>query len=495
MISIVQIKGRSANARIIPVVQTEALADSLATLADQLSLPAQVLQTDFKAELHEVLPVYQPGGERIFLLGLGKKPGAIDWLKAFRKVFFTVKSRLPQQVEVNLTGFSGEVVEAVVLGIRAGGYDLRLYQTDKPDAGLFYGESGTLQLTVDTDAVETANQARSRAEAIAQTQREMLDLLNAPANYKNPQTLADWTTQSGRENGYAVTVLDKAELERQGLGALLSVSQGSDTPPVLIIAEYKPDRSAAQPGKPLPKVGLVGKGVTFDTGGISIKSSTNMHLMKSDMGGAAAVLGTVEVAAKLKLPIHLIGIVPSTENSVDGRSTKPSDVITSYLGKTIEIIDTDAEGRVILADGLGYMVRHFQPDVLIDLATLTGSVIAALGYHAAGLFTPNDELAAQLTTAADYTGERLWRMPVWDVYKEDIKSDVADVKNFSGKPVAGSISAAKFLEVFTENHPAWAHLDIAGTAFADNEFGSQKNATGYGIRLLIDYLQRLADVD
>jgi leucyl aminopeptidase len=235
----------------------------------------------------------------------------------------------------------------------------------------------------------------------------------------------------------------------------------------------------------------VGKGVTFDTGGLSIKPSTSMHLMKSDMGGAAAVLGTLEVVAKLNLPIHVVGIVPATENSVDSRSTKPGDVITSYSGKTIEIIDTDAEGRVILADGLAYMVRHFQPDVLIDLATLTGSVIAALGLHAGGMFTQNDALATQLTQAADQTGERLWRMPLWDVYKEDIKSDVADVKNFSGKPVAGSISAAKFLEVFTENHPAWAHLDIAGMAFADTEFGSQKNATGFGIRLLIAYLRIL----
>ena len=315
----------------------------------------------------------------------------------------------------------------------------------------------------------------------------MLDLMNAPANYKTPQTLADWTVASGRQFGYAVTVLEKAELEKQKLGALLSVSAGSEAPPVLIIAEYKPaDATNAL------TVGLVGKGVTFDTGGLSIKPSTSMHLMKSDMGGAAAVLGALEVAAKLNLPIHVIGIVPATENSVDSRSTKPGDVITSYTGKTIEIIDTDAEGRVILADGLGYMIRHYQPDILIDLATLTGSVIAALGLHAGGMFTQNDELARQLTQAADQTGERLWRMPLWDEYKEDVKSDVADVKNFSGKPLAGSISAAKFLEVFTDEHPAWAHLDIAGMAFADSEFGTQKNATGFGIRLLIAYLQTLS---
>ena len=410
----------------------------------------------------------------------------MDWLRTFRKFFFDQKSKLPAQLSIDLTAVDGSVVEGVVLGVRGGGYDLKLYQTDKTDAPVFFSEAGALTLYIKEAERDVAQDALARGEAIAQTQLQMLDLMNAPANYKNPQTLADWTVASGKQHNYAVTILDKAELERQQLGALLSVSQGSDVPPVLIIAEYKPE-GVENP----PKVGLVGKGVTFDTGGVSIKSSTNMHLMKSDMGGAAAVLGTVEVAAKLKLPIHVIGIVPSTENSTDGRSTKPGDVITAYSGKTIEIIDTDAEGRVILADGLGYMVRNFQPDVLIDLATLTGSVIAALGYHAAGLFTPNDTLAAQLIESANQTGEQLWRLPVWDAYLEDIKSDVADVKNYSGKPLAGSISAAKFLEFFSEKHPAWAHLDIAGMAFADTEFGSQKNATGFGIRLLIDYLQRL----
>ncbi|QIP14569.1 leucyl aminopeptidase [Spirosoma aureum] len=490
---VVQSQAVSADAHIIPVRKTEELAETLRAIADAHGLPASILQADFNADFQEFLPIYQPGGQRTYLLGLGEKPESIDWLKAFRKLFFTQKDRLPQQVSVAMTAFDGEVVEAVVLGIRAGGYDLRLYQTEKNDPSAFYAADGVLTLHLTEDSLEEARQALTQAEAIAQTQREMLDLMNAPANYKNPQTLANWTRQSGLTHGYAVTILDKAELERQGLGALLSVSQGSEVPPVLIIAEYKPDVTDQPADQPLPTVGLVGKGVTFDTGGISIKTSASMHLMKSDMGGAAAVLGTVEVAAKLKLPVHVIGIVPSTENSVDGRSTKPGDVITSYSGKTIEIIDTDAEGRVILADGLGYMVRNFKPDVLIDLATLTGSVIAALGYHAAGLFTPNDALAAELTAAADQTGERIWRMPVWDVYKEDIKSDVADLKNFSGKPIAGSISAAKFLEVFSEKHPAWAHLDIAGMAFADTEFGSQKNATGFGIRLLIDYLQRLTE--
>ena len=471
---------------IIPIVQTDALADQLTTIAPKIGLDDSVLQRDFKADANEILAYYGPNGIKTYLLGIGPDPQSINWLRTFRKFFFGQKSKLPAQLGIDLTGFRSDIVEAIVLGVRWGGYDLRLYQTDKNDEPIFYSSAGELTLYIKADEQIAAQNVLQRAEAIAQTHRQMLDLMNAPANYKTPETLANWAVESGKQYDYSVTILDKAELERQKLGALLSVSQGSDVPPVLIIAEYKPD------GIENPrKVGLVGKGVTFDTGGVSIKTSSNMHLMKSDMGGAAAVLGTVEGAAKLKLPIHVIGIIPATENSTDGRSTKPGDVVTAYSGKTIEIIDTDAEGRVILADGLGYMVRNYQPDVLIDLATLTGNVIAALGYQAAGLFTQNDQLAAQLTEAANQTGEQIWRLPLWDAYTEDIKSDVADMKNYSGKPFAGAISAAKFLEVFSEKHPAWAHLDIAGMAFADTEFGSQKNATGFGIRLLLAYIQQL----
>ncbi len=471
---------------VIPIAETSALASRLAELAPALNLPVAVLERDFSAHAHVVMATYKPGGQRTYLLGLGTDPQAINWLQTFRKLFFSQKNLFPNEVTIDLSAFEGQVVEAVVLGVLAGGYDLGLYKTDKTDGSVFYGDGGRLTFCIRADQQPAAQGALTRAEAIAQTQREMLDLMNAPANYKTPQTLANWAMRSGQQHGYEVMVLDERELEQHGLGALLSVGRGSTVPPVLIVAEYKP-QGIENP----PCVGLVGKGVTFDTGGVSIKTSANMHLMKSDMGGAAAVLGTLEAAAKLKLPIHLIGVVPATENSTDGRSTKPGDVITAYNGKTIEIIDTDAEGRVILADGLGYLLRHFRPDVIIDLATLTGSVIAALGYHAAGLFSLNDDLAAQLAQAGHRTGERLWRMPLWDDYAEDIKSDVADVKNYSGKPLAGSISAAKFLQFFTDNHPAWAHIDMAGTAFADTEFGSQKNATGFGIRLLVDYVRNM----
>ncbi|RRB12427.1 leucyl aminopeptidase family protein [Larkinella knui] len=468
---------------VIPVRQTDELSHTLSALANRFNLEPATLQHDFKADFKEVLSLYQADGQKVYLLGLGTEPTTMGWLRAFRELFFRQKERLSRTVGVDLTGFDADVIESVVLGIRWGGYNLKLHATDQPKTADFYSEEGVLQIYSADYQQLPAEEILHRAEAIADTHRQMLDLMNSPSNYKVPQTLADWAVASGQQHGYSVTVFDQAEIERQGLLALLSVNKGSEHPPVFIIAEYKPvDQPAAR------KVGLVGKGVTFDTGGISIKPSTGMHLMKSDMGGAAAVLGTLEVAAKLRLPVHLIGIVPATENMVDGAATKPGDVIGSYLGKTIEVIDTDAEGRIILADGLGYMVRNFQPDVLIDLATLTGSVIGTLGYHAAGLFSNNDDLTRQLLNSANQTGERLWPLPLWDVYKEDIQSDVADLKNFSGKPLAGAISAAKFLEVFTESHPAWAHLDIAGMAFTDTEFGTQKNATGFGIRLLINFL-------
>ena len=479
------------SACLIPVLAGEPMQPALATLSGQTGLPEAVLESAFRAGRNEVLPVYRPDGSVVLLLGLGGQPAVLDWFRVTRKFFVGWREKLPASLTIDLRHLTSPVIsdavlESIGLGVRQGGYDLRLYQTGKAEPANLYNKEPRLTLLTRPDWQETATAVMARTQVLAEAQLAMLDLMNAPANHKTPQTLADWAVASGQAHGYPVRVLDQAQLEAEGLGALLSVSQGSDVPPVLIIGDYSP----GTPG-PWPTVGLVGKGVTFDTGGVSIKGAANMHLMKSDMGGAAAVLGAVEVAARLQLPVRVIGIVPSTENSTDGRSTKPGDVVTAYNGKTIEVIDTDAEGRVILADGLSYLLANYQPDYLIDLATLTGSVITTLGYHAAGLFTPSDTLASQLAGAADQSGEKVWRLPVWDEYSEDLKSDVADVKNFSGKPLAGAITAAKFLEVFTASHPAWAHLDIAGMAFADSEFGHQKNATAFGIRLLTTFLRHL----
>lgn len=417
-------------------------------------------------------------------LGLGKSPQLPAVIKIFRSLFFKRKDRWPDEIILDARGMSAGWIENAVNGIILGGYDLQLYKTDRKPVSQFFN-SGILSVIVDSPGF--AQQELERAQKTARVQMRIMDLMNAPSNYKTPEILAEWARASSVANGYSVEVFDQDELEKQGMHALLAVARGSEVPPVMIISEY-------QPANYTRTVALVGKGVTFDTGGVSIKPSANMHLMKSDMGGAGAVLGAIELAAQLQIPVRVIGIIPSTENSVDGAAMKPGDVIGSYSGKTIEVIDTDAEGRLILADGLHYAVKRFQPDVLIDLATLTGSIIQTLGYEAAGLFTPNDELAGALITAADVTGERLWRLPVWDEYKEEISSDIADVKNYHGKPLAGAIVAAKFLEAFTDGHTAWAHLDIAGMAFGDTEFAPSRAGTAYGVRLLIAYLSALGQL-
>jgi leucyl aminopeptidase len=269
---------------------------------------------------------------------------------------------------------------------------------------------------------------------------------------------------------------------------LLAVGKGSVEEPQFIVMNYQ---GATTEGGELPCVGLVGKGITFDTGGISIKPNSNMYLMKSDMGGAAAVFGAVVLAARLRLPLQVVGVVPCAENMPDANAYKPSDVLQTYLGKTIEVIDTDAEGRIILADALSYIVKQFMPDYLIDLATLTGSAVATFGYQCAALFCNDDNLTQQLTHAGEMTGERLWRLPLWEAYADDLKSDVADITNLSSRPVAGAITAAKFLEIFTDKHPRWAHLDIAGVALTANEFGTHRNATAFGVRLLTEFMKTI----
>jgi leucyl aminopeptidase len=323
-----------------------------------------------------------------------------------------------------------------------------------------------------------------RALAASATIKSCMTLVNEPSNYKSPQDIADWMVNSGKEHGFEVEVLDKKMLEAQGFHALLSVNRGSEKPARCIIARYHGNKS-----QDAPIIGLVGKGVTFDTGGMSIKPSNNMHYMKSDMGGAAAVMGAIELVAKLKLPVNVFGILPCTDNSVDSLATKPGDVINSYKGSTIEVIDTDAEGRLILADGLNYAVRNLKPDYLVDLATLTGSVVRSLGSHAAGLMTNSEFMADSLTQAGHESGERVWRLPLWEDYFQYMCSDIADIKNLSDKPMAGAITAGKFLEHFTDEHPNWAHLDIAGTAFGSSPFSKGYSASGFGILLLLSWIE------
>ena len=482
---------------VIPILKNATFDATLAAIAEEFTVPIERLRTDFKADFKEITSFYAADSVRVSLLGLGEKPNANDILSAFRNLSFTQKSKFNggavalDFLHGNLnddpspTRRDSSTVLAAINGFLLGIYRVGVYKTEGNGIHPLSKDGAVLTIYVVKNA-ENAQKTAERAAATADVQRRIMDLVNAAPNVKTPQYLADWAVESGKTHGYNVTVFDKKRCIEEGLKALLSVNAGSPNEPRFIIMEYKPTVENA------PKVGLVGKGVTFDTGGISIKPSTNLHLMKSDMGGAAAVLGTMELAARLALPVHLIGIVPSTENMVDGNGTRPGDVIGSYAGKTIEVIDTDAEGRLILADGLAYMIKNFKPEAVVDLATLTGSVVAALGYNAAGLFSNNDKLSRALKNAGEATGERLWRMPLFEAYFDDIKSDVADIANLSSKPVGGSITAAKFLEFFIDSHPKWAHLDIAGMALATTELGMHRTATAFGVRLLTEFLEKYA---
>ena len=273
------------------------------------------------------------------------------------------------------------------------------------------------------------------------------------------------------------------------MGGLLAIGKGSENPPRFIVLKYKPLIKSAKKKQKLKNVSLVGKGVTFDSGGISIKPAGNMGEMKADMSGAAVVAGTLLAAAESKLNINLTGIIPTCENMLSGNSVRPGDVVTTASGKTIEIDNTDAEGRVILADALDYASK-LKPDIIIDLATLTGACVVALGEFVAGIFTKNDQLADELYKVGLKTYDRVWRLPIWDDYFSQIKSKIADVKNIGITRWGDAINAAKFLEHFVDKNITWAHLDIAGPAMA-NSFNnySRDYMTGFGVRLLFEYLK------
>jgi leucyl aminopeptidase len=293
--------------------------------------------------------------------------------------------------------------------------------------------------------------------------------------------LADWAEKQGAEHGFKVKIFDQEKAKAEGLDAFLAVARGSAKPPKFIIMEYRsPDAKS--------HLGLVGKGVTFDTGGLNIKTQ-GMVYMKSDMGGAAAILAATQLIASLKLPINLTAVVPAVENSVDKDAYLPSEVIGSHAGLSIEVIDTDAEGRLILADGLSYLVKNYQVDQLIDLATLTGSSVGTFGYECGALFSNSDAISNLLQKAGMQSGEKVWPLPMWENYRTEMNSEIADIKNYHGKPIAGAITAAKFLEAFIHEHPSWAHLDIAGVAFGDSEFAKTKSGTAFGVQLLLKFIE------
>ncbi|WP_100074421.1 leucyl aminopeptidase family protein [Chryseobacterium camelliae] len=322
-----------------------------------------------------------------------------------------------------------------------------------------------------------------RAHALCNGQTACQEWLNKPANLKKPDVFGAYLKNTAKKYGFKYTAFNRKKCEELGLGAYLSVNQGSAYDAAFTILEYRTQIKNAK------TFGLVGKCVLFDTGGVSLKNPDNMHYMKSDMGGATAVLGTLIYAAEMELPVNIIAILPVTDNAISEKAFLPSDVITAYNGKTIEVLNTDAEGRMILADSLSYLAKNYTTDLLIDLATLTGSSVRMFGDTCGALFSNDESLKNLLLKSGEATHQRLWNLPLWDIWNEDIRSDVADIKNISMKPVGDCIIAAKFLQNFIEGHPKWAHLDIAGVAFGNVGYAKEKGATGFGVQLLIDLIE------
>ena len=406
-------------------------------------------------------------------------------------------AQLEIDVEVLLGGEAGGLtpkpysLSAFVEGLVQGTYTLKQWAAERPEPVLpetaitLYASRAAATAPVNTLGLGAVVEA---AVAVGHGQVAAMHLVDRPANAKRPADVAQYARALGEKHGFAVEVVDAEALEIQGFGGILAVGRASAHPPCLLKLNY------VGTAEPRYHLGLIGKGVTFDTGGISIKPSQNLQYMKSDLGGAAAVLGAFVAVAEQGLAVELSGLVPLAENAIAGDAYLPSDVIRNYGGKTIEITNTDAEGRLLLADALAYL-PEFAPttDFAIDLATLTGSAVQTLGYTAAALFTHDDAAHDAMSSAGERAGERVWRLPLWDEYAPGIESDVADVKHFHALPIAGAINAAKFLEYFVADKARWMHLDIAGVAFGQTDFAKDRAATGFGVALLLAYLNDCID--
>jgi len=423
--------------------------------------------------------------DRVLLVGLGKEREMGE--SAYRKAIDTAVKALKSTGATDAMFFLTDLalrkrdtafkVEQAVLGIMDGIYRFDRMKSKPPESKRALRKV-ILHVARRSD-IPTGEAAVARATAIAAGAHFARDLGNLPANICTPAYLASEAQDLAKHHGLECEVLDQKDLEKLGMGAFLAVARGSRQPPKLIVLEHRGAKK-----KDSPPVVLVGKGVTFDTGGISLKPAAEMDEMKFDMCGAASVLGTMKAVALMKLPLNVVGIVPATENMPGGHAVKPGDIVTTMSGKTVEILNTDAEGRLILCDALTYAERY-KPAAVVDIATLTGAMVIALGHIATGLFANTDSLARELLQAGDAAWDRAWHLPLWDDYQEGLKSNFADIPNI-GSRAGGAITAACFLERFAKAYP-WAHLDIAGTAWKS---GPDKGATGRPVALLANFLTR-----
>ncbi len=348
-------------------------------------------------------------------------------------------------------------------------------------------QTGKVFISVEGEKQEVVEAALEKSGTVTRFLNTARIVEHLPANHFVPDSFVDLSKQIAKECKLKITVFDQARLEKEGMGGILSVGKGSVHSPKMIILEYTPTGT-----KGAKKLAIIGKGLTFDTGGISIKPSAEMHEMKYDMCGAAATITAIGAIASLGLKVPIIAAIGVAENMPDGNAIKPGDVYTAYNGLTVEVQNTDAEGRLVLGDVLSYVSQKYKPEYMIDLATLTGAVIIALGHETAGLMSNSEELTNLIKKASLTSEDRVWELPLWEEYAEDLKSDIADVKNITGGRAAGTVTAAKFLQKFVEEPTKWAHLDIAGTAWRSKSSGTQcSGPTGYGVRLLVDLAENL----
>lgn len=414
----------------------------------------------------------------IYLIGVGKENFQDFEIQQIANKFSNSqkKNLQPVSTKVSADFLNENQFEEMIKGLFLGTYKYP-FEEEHP----FWNEK--FEIHTENFPQKNLNEITNRVKALCYGQFAAMDWLNKPANHKNADQISAFLKDLAKEKKLKYTVFNRKKCEELGLGAFLSVNQGSSKDAAFTILEYKTT------AKNVKTIGLVGKCVLFDTGGISLKTPDNMHYMKSDMGGATAVIGTLIAAAEMKLPVNIIAVLPITDNAISENAYLPSDVIKAYNGKTIEVLNTDAEGRMTLADGLSYLSKNYKTDVLIDLATLTGSSVRMFGDTCGAMFSNNENLKNQLLKSGDETNQRLWNLPLWDIWKDDISSDVADFKNISLKPIGDCIVAAKFLEQFIEGHTNWAHLDIAGVAFGNVNYAKEKAATGYGVQLLLNFMK------
>ena len=425
------------------------------------------------------------GPRRVILLGAGD-PAKFD-LEAIRR-FAGDAVRAAESIEVSgLTvylgsGVSVDAVQAATEGAVMAAW--RFTEMKSPGVGEDHVDVSDIEVMVDSEDLVVGKAGVEAGGAVGRGANFARTLQSRPGNVATPSHLADEASRMAGEHGLDVTIMGPEELLAERMHALLAVAQGSDQEPRLIVLRHNGGPDGA------PPLVLVGKGLTFDAGGISIKPSQGMEDMIFDMSGGAAVIGAMQAIGELKVPLNVVGIVPSSENLINGRAMKPGDIIGSREGKTIEVVNTDAEGRLILADALSY-AQGLDPAAIIDCATLTGSVVIALGHHAAAVFSTDEELVRELREAGDRSGERCWPLPLWDDYRRQIDSSVADLVNVGGR-AAGSITAACFLKEFV-GECRWAHLDIAGTAYGEGKLSYQrKGAAGFPTRLLVEWVRTRA---